>query len=80
MLPRPTAATPTADFIITYHGTVATLDVLSRTCLSWVEENVAVEPWQRIGASAICIDPRIAEELREALIEAGFWDQGGSRQ
>jgi hypothetical protein len=58
MLPRPTAATPAADFIITYHGTVATLDVLSCPCLSWVEENVAVEPWQRIGASAICIDPR----------------------
>jgi hypothetical protein len=46
MLPRPTAATPAADFIITYHGTVATLDVLSCPCLSWVEENVAVEPWQ----------------------------------
>jgi hypothetical protein len=76
MLPRPTAA----DFIITYHGTVATLDALSRACLSWVKENVAVEPWERIGVSAICIDPRIAEELREALTEAGFRDQEGSRQ
>jgi hypothetical protein len=51
-------------FVIAYHATVATLDVLSRACLSWVEENVAVEPWQRIGVSAICIDPGIAEELR----------------
>jgi hypothetical protein len=75
MLPRPPAATATADFIITYHGTVATLDILSRACLSWVEENVPVEPWQRIGASAICIDPRIADELRSALSEAGFRDR-----
>ncbi len=80
MLTKPADRSPAADFIITYHGTVATLDVLNGACLSWVEENVAFEPWQRLGAHGRCIDPRFAEELREALIEAGFRDQEGSPQ
>lgn len=69
------AASPAADFSITYHGTVATLDVLSDACLSWVEENVSFEPWQWLGDRGICVDPAFAEELREALTEAGFRDR-----
>jgi hypothetical protein len=56
MFIRPAVGSPAADFIITYHGTVAILDVLTDACLSWVEENVAFEPWQRLGANAVCID------------------------
>jgi hypothetical protein len=74
MLVGPAAASPAADFIITYHGTVATLDLLNDGCLSWVEENVASEPWQRLGKHVVCIEPALAEELREALTEAGFTD------
>ena len=75
MLTRPTDGSPAADFIVTYHGTVATVDVLSDRCQNWIEENVAVEPWQRLGDFGICIDPTFAEELREALSEAGFCDK-----
>jgi hypothetical protein len=74
MLTKPTDGSPVADFIVTYHGTVATLDVLTDTCLSWVEENVSFEPWQRLADFGICIDPRFAEELREALVETSFAD------
>lgn len=70
----PAAGLPAGDFIITYHGTVTTLDVLSDACLSWIEENVAFEPWQRFGVRRIAIDPSFAEELRGALTEAGFVD------
>jgi hypothetical protein len=62
------------DFCITYHGTVATLDVLSGAAREWVEENVQTEPWQWLGRSRVGIDPGYAEELRAALAEAGFSD------
>lgn len=65
-----------ADFYITYHGTVATLDVLSNATREWVEEHVATEPWQWLGRSSIGIDPRFAEGLRQALTDAGFSDAG----
>ena len=65
---------PKPDFLITYHGTVATLDLLSNAAREWVEENVATERWQWLGRSRLGIDPGYAEELRAALAEAGFSD------
>jgi hypothetical protein len=79
MLTRPTDGSPAADFIVTYHGTVATLDVLNDSCLNWIEENVEIEPWQRLGDRRIGIDPTVAETLREALAEAGFAERKGAR-
>ena len=49
MLTRPTDGSPAADFVVTYHGTVATVDVLNDSWLNWIEENVEIEPWQRLG-------------------------------
>jgi hypothetical protein len=70
------------DFVITYHGIVSTIDALTDACLSWIEENVEIKPWQWLGKRRIGIDPSVAEELREALIVAGFSDraedEGGS--
>jgi hypothetical protein len=74
MLTRPSDGSPAADFIVTYHGTVATVDALSDACLNWIEENVAIEPWQRLGVRRVAIDPSYAETLRQALTEAGFLD------
>jgi hypothetical protein len=74
MLNRPIDGSPAADFIVTYRGTVATVDALSDACLNWIEENVEIEPWQRLGDRRIGIDPSVAETLREALAEAGFVD------
>ena len=65
-----------ADFCIRYHGTVATLDLLSSSAREWVEENLATEHWQWLGHSCIGVDPRSAEQLRHALIESGFSDAG----
>jgi hypothetical protein len=48
--------------------------VLSAACLSWIEENVEIEPWQRLGERRIGIDPSVAEALREARTEEGFVD------
>jgi hypothetical protein len=45
------------DFRVTYHGTVTTITPLSDACREWLEDNVAIEPWQRFGPS-IAIEPR----------------------
>jgi hypothetical protein len=67
--------TPTADFRVTYHGTITTITPLSDACREWVEENVAIEPWQRFG-NAIAIEPRYVEQLAEAMIEEGLVMEG----
>jgi hypothetical protein len=64
------------DFCITYHGTIATLDVLSNAAREWVNENVQTEHWQWLGKSCVRIDPMSAEVLRQALAEAGLADAG----
>lgn len=73
------AAVP--DFRLTYHGTIATLDVLTAAARQWLAENIDIEPWQWLGKRRIGIDPSIAQEVREALTEAGFIDEDedGSR-
>ena len=65
------AQTPRADFRLTYHGTITTITPLSDACREWLEENVAIEPWQRFG-NAIAVEPRYVEQLAEAMIEAGL--------
>jgi hypothetical protein len=67
--------TPKADFRVTYHGTVTTITPLSDACRDWLEDNVAIEPWQRFGTS-IAIEPRYVEQLAEAMIEEGFVMRG----
>jgi hypothetical protein len=62
------------DFCITYHGTVSTLDLLTDAARRWADANLEVEPWQWLTKRRLAIDPSIAEELREALTEAGFAD------
>ena len=44
---------PQADFRITYHGTITTITPLSDACREWLEDNVAIEPWQRFGIAVI---------------------------
>ena len=62
---------PLADFRVTYHGTITTITPLSDACRDWLEDNVAIEPWQRFSNS-IAIGPRYMERLAEVMIEEGF--------
>jgi len=64
-----------ADFRVTYHGTATTITPLSDGCREWVEENVAIEPWQRFGTS-IAVEPRYVEQLAELMIEQGLVMEG----
>jgi hypothetical protein len=59
------------DFRVTYHGTITTITPLSDACRDWLEDNVAIEPWQRFGTS-IAIEPRYVERGTEAMFEAGL--------
>ena len=67
--------TPTPDFRVTYHGTITTITPLSDACRAWVEENVAIEPWQWFG-NAIAVAPRCVEQLAEAMMEEGLMMKG----
>src|SRR5438132_9349742 len=62
---------PQADFRITYHGTITTITPLSDRCREWLEDNVAIEPWQRFGNS-IAVEPRYVQQLAEAMIGEGL--------
>jgi len=61
---------PQPDFRVTYHGTITTITQLSDACRDWLEDNVAIEPWQRFGDS-IAVEPRYVEQLAEAMIGEG---------
>ena len=67
---------PQADFRVTYHGTVTTITPLTDLCRQWLEDNVAIEDWQRFGTS-IAIKPRYVEQLADAMmIEEGLVMEG----
>jgi hypothetical protein len=66
---------PTADFRLTYHGTITTITPLTERCREWVEENVEIEPWRRFG-NAIAVEPRYVQQLAEAMIEGGLVIEG----
>ena len=67
--------TPSADFRITYHGTITTITPLSGRCREWLDANVEIEEWQRFGPS-IAVEPRYVEQVAEAMIEAGLVMEG----
>jgi hypothetical protein len=60
-----------ADFRVTYHGMVTTITPLSDRCREWLEDKVAIEPWQRFGPS-IAIEPRYVEQLAAAMADEGL--------
>ena len=68
---RPHQPDHAPDFRVTYHGTVTSITPLSDACREWLEENVAIEPWQRFGTS-IAVEPRYVEQLAETMTEEGF--------
>jgi hypothetical protein len=68
---HPTAQDPIPDFRITYYGTITAITPLTEACREWIEENLAIEPWQRLGPS-IAVEPRYVEQLAQAMIEEGF--------
>ena len=69
------AQSPRADFRVTYHGTITTITPLSDACRDWLEDNVAIEPWQRFGTS-IATEPRYVQQLAEAMIGEGLLMEG----
>ncbi len=60
-----------ADVLVANHGTVALFTPMTPDAHRWVEENVEVEPWQRLGSSIAC-DPRCLEQLVEGMREDGL--------
>jgi hypothetical protein len=69
---------PSPDFRITYHGIISTLDLLTDAAQQWLAGCVDIRHWQWLGKCSLGIDPSVAEDMREALTEAGFIDAEAS--
>ena len=60
-----------ADVFIADCGSVALFTPMTPVAHQWVEENVQVEPWQRMGASIAC-EPRCLDDLVEGMRQDGL--------
>ena len=60
-----------ADVLIADHGSVALFTPMTPIARQWVEENVEVEPWQRVGGSVAC-EPRCLNDLVAGMQEEGL--------
>jgi hypothetical protein len=61
----------TPDVLAANEGTVFVFTPLTKAAKEWFEENVAYEPWQKLGA-AIVVDHRFAWGLGQGLKDAGL--------
>ncbi len=60
-----------ADVLVESHGSVALFTPMTEAANDWVEENVHVESWQRIGCSIAC-EPRCLDQIVEGMQESGL--------
>ena len=60
-----------ADVLIENHGSVAMFTPMTPDAHHWVEENVHVESWQRIGCSIAC-EPRYLDQIIDGMTESGL--------
>jgi hypothetical protein len=59
------------DVFVANCGSIALLTPMTPSAHKWVEENVQVEPWQRMGASIAC-EPRLLDHLIEGMQADGL--------
>jgi hypothetical protein len=59
------------DFLAVNHGTVVQITPLSKEAFAWCDDNLELEPWQRMGAS-FAIDHRLAGDILNGMRSAGL--------
>jgi hypothetical protein len=59
------------DFVIGNHGSIVTFHAITCEARDWLDENVASEGWQYLGAR-LCVDHRYAATLTAAIVAAGL--------
>ena len=60
-----------ADVLIENYGSVALFTPMTPVAHEWIDENVHVETWQRIGCSIAC-EPRCLGQIVEGMQESGL--------
>ena len=60
-----------SDFLFSDHGSVIAIVPLTPAAIEWIDDNVVSEPWQWLGG-ALCVDPRYARDLADAITAAGL--------
>ena len=59
------------DFLFADHGSIISVVPLTTAAVKWIDANVVSEPWQWLGG-ALCVDPRCARDLTDAIAAGGF--------
>jgi hypothetical protein len=59
------------DFLVADHGSIIAIVPLTAAAITWLDANVVCKPWQWLGG-ALCVDPRYARDLTDAIAAAGF--------
>ena len=59
------------DFLFADHGSIIAIVPLTKAASKWIDDNVVCEPRQWLGG-ALCVDPRCARDLQDAIAAAGF--------
>jgi hypothetical protein len=59
------------DFLVADDGSIIAITPLTTTAITWIDDKVVCEPWQWRGG-ALCVDPRCARDLTDAIAAAGF--------
>lgn len=60
-----------SDLRAVYCGTVSTLEPLTERGTAWMDEKLALEPWQFYGGAAV-IDSRYIEDILDGAVEDGL--------
>ncbi len=59
------------DVKVVWHGSVASLEPMTKAAKQWMDENLRVEGWQWLG-NMLCIEPRYADEIAGGMQAAGL--------
>lgn len=66
-----TEQSSTGDYWISNLGSVVVITPITDKARSWLEANVAFEPWQQFG-QGIAIDNRLVTDIDEGMHDAGL--------
>jgi len=62
----------TADIKIENQSGVFVVTPMTPAGCKWINDNVQIEPWQRLGESFACDDRRMSMDIAQGALDAGL--------
>jgi len=66
------SAAETADIRVVDEGTVVAIYALNSAAKEWMEANVQIDDWQRLGDDGFGCEPRSAESILQHAVDEGM--------